>query len=465
MFKPLADVLAINASPAGPEAAFFEIGPRSGRLILSVVGGSVRGPPLSTIGFDPMGSFADALARGAHLAAAQTKCAAAAGLWHGGAYTCAITNAPTSAVAPQEEAMADLRERLLDDIASLVASLHGLVTVYPSSGVSQAEMDALHAKSRWVAGVSRALGGLGDSATHVARGTMAAVAAGLRVLGTDGAEDLDLGVRRTAGVDLFDGLGVGNVSADDDSSSSGAGVGGGKGVVSATGGPAALPYEQIRVGVHGIGAVGSQVLNAFLRGGTTWAVCSDVDPATVNEGRAAFMSDGRVGVLRQASADSPLLFRSEVDVLMVCSDNGVLNDHTIPLLDPDVRLVVPSVLAAFGRADTDAATCHQRGVPVVPDFISARMGTVLAAAELAGVVDPTRDGFVQRHYDELDDSSIAYHTQLALQVAMSSGLTPSSALDGLLAEALRRVNPTNPNRGRVQAAAVANMWRTTAPAE
>lgn len=169
------------------------------------------------------------------------------------------------------------------------------------------------------------------------------------------------------------------------------------------------PVAKLRVAVQGLGAVGEQLCRRLHAAGAQLVV-SDIVPARAEAAAAAF---GATAVAPERILLEPC------DVLAPCALGGVLTAAVCE------RLLARGVCGAANNifADAEAATLlHQRGVPVVPDFV-ANAGALIQGAtwHLQGVrVTEERLQRIGRTAGELLDRAQAEQvppSQLALQIA------------------------------------------------
>ncbi|HVF33463.1 MAG TPA: Glu/Leu/Phe/Val dehydrogenase dimerization domain-containing protein, partial [Acidimicrobiales bacterium] len=133
------------------------------------------GPALGGTRFHPYASEDEALEDVLRLARGMTYKAAAAGLDLGGGKAVIIGDPRT-----------DRSEALLRTYGRFVDSLSGRYVTAEDVGTTQADMDLIRRETRWVSGVSEALGGSGDPSPATAWGLFHAMkAARKHVDGTD----------------------------------------------------------------------------------------------------------------------------------------------------------------------------------------------------------------------------------------------------------------------------------------
>lgn len=294
-----------------------------------------------------------ALADALRLSRAMTYKAAVAGLPQGGGKG-VIMLRPDAQVTPR------LRRDALLDFGDTVAAVEGRYITAEDVGTSSRDMTVISRQTRHVAGLARSRGGGGDPSPLTALGVVHAIQACL---------DWTLSDPSLRGR---------------------------------------------RVGVIGLGHVGSRVARLCARAGARLVV-SDLDSSRRELARelgAKWVSPERA-------------LTAEVDVLVPCALGGILNEETVPQLrSPIVAGAANNQLAGDGIADLLAA----RGVLWAPDFVVNAGGLINIAVELAG-------------YDAAEARrrvrAIADTLRQIFEDAQSASITPLAAAMHLAWERLR----------------------------
>jgi leucine dehydrogenase len=229
----------------------------SGLRAIIAIHSTALGPGLGGTRFYPYESEELALVDVLRLSRAMTYKAAAAGLDLGGAKAAIIGD-------PER----DKSEELLRAYGRFVESLGGRYITAEDVGTRTRDMDIIRRETRWVTGVSPALGGYGE----ISPATAYALLHGLRAITLELWGSPELTGRRFA--------------------------------------------------VQGVGKVGYQIARRLVEEGGE-VIVADVDPQRV----AAAVHD--LGV-RAVAADS--IHRQPCDVFVPCALGGILNDETIPQL-------------------------------------------------------------------------------------------------------------------------------------
>jgi len=161
--------------------------------------------------------------------------------------------------------------------------------------------------------------------------------------------------------------------------------------------------------------------------------------------RQKFATDGRVSLLKQGSPESTFIFQAEADVFIPNALGGCLNPTTIPLLDPNLQLICGAAVNQLENVERDGRALMQRGIPLVPDLISSRMGAVLCADESSGIVGEG-DVWTERHFTKDWDLSIYNTTQLCLGLSDVYGKPPTEVAFKLASDHLAKPHPLWGNR-------------------
>lgn len=128
----------------------------------------------------------------------------------------------------------------------------------------------------------------------------------------------------------------------------------------------------LRIGVQGVGAVGSRLV-AHLQEAGAQVYISDVLPRRVDE---VARCRGAIPVAAAEIYDLPL------DILSPCGFGAVLSDHTIPRLK--ARIIAGAANNQLAAA-ADAARLHTRNILYVPDFAINAGGVIDIDGQRAGL--------------------------------------------------------------------------------
>jgi len=319
---------------AGHEEVIHCADPATGLRAIIAIHSTALGPALGGARFRPYRSEAQALADALRLSRAMTYKAALAGIDHGGGKSVIIGD-------PGHRT-----EALLRMFARYVDSLGGRYITAEDVGLTLADVDVMRSETPFVAGCSRAWGGLGSPSDATAAGVLAA---------------MRVAVERRLG---------------------------------------ARSLEELHVAVMGAGKVGARLVEGLVACGA-WVTVADIDPPAV----AAMVRQFGVAV---TTPDA--IHAVECDVFAPCALGGVLSSTTVPqlrcaavvgsannqlaeraeahqLADRGI-LYVPDYAANAGGLIHVAAEVRGTSADIVPDLVSRvedTCRTVLAEADVAGV--------------------------------------------------------------------------------
>lgn len=150
-----------HIAASGHEQVVFCSNPEVGLQAIIAIHSTALGPGLGGVRMWPFKSYEEAVRDVLRLSRGMTYKAAAAGLNLGGAKAVILGDAKK-----------DKTEALLRCFGTYVESLGGLYITAEDVGTSMADMEMIHAESRWVTGISPAQGGSGDPSPVTAYGTL-----------------------------------------------------------------------------------------------------------------------------------------------------------------------------------------------------------------------------------------------------------------------------------------------------
>jgi valine dehydrogenase (NAD+) len=186
----------------------------------------------------------------------------------------------------------------------------------------------------------------------------------------------------------------------------------GRGLTHATGSP---ELEGRRVGVIGVGKVGSALASRLVRAGARVIVC-DIDP----ERAERFAVDNGVELAPSAEA----ILGLELDVLSPCACGGLIDEALAGSIECHV-VAGAANNPLTGRAAARALAA--RGILYVPDFLANCGGLIHVASEWYGDRGPAPAESVARAMDRLE---------VAIATAEAEDLTPHEVAER---QALERV--------------------------
>jgi leucine dehydrogenase len=131
-------------------------------------------------------------------------------------------------------------------------------------------------------------------------------------------------------------------------------------------------FKGLRIGVQGVGAVGSRLARHLKEAGARVYI-SDVMPRRVKE----------VARRHEVTAVAPAeIYEQPLDIFSPCGFGAVLNEATIPRLK--ARIVAGAANNQLAAA-ADALRLHERGILYVPDFAINAGGVIDIAGQRAGL--------------------------------------------------------------------------------
>jgi valine dehydrogenase (NAD+) len=265
-----------------------------------------------------------------------------------------------------DDGRSDLREARMTAAAGVIDSLGGAYITAEDIGTTTADMDLMAGHTRFVTGRSRARGGIGDPSPATAETVFQAI---------------------------------------------------GRGLVHATGSDA---LDGRRVGVIGVGKVGSALAAKLVRAGARVIVC-DIDADRAER----FAVEAGAELAPSAEA----VLGMELDVLCPCAAGGLIDEAL-------ARSIETAVVAGAannpltGRAAARALAA--RGILYVPDFLANCGGLIHVACEWYGDRGPAPAESIARAMERLED---------AIAIGEAEDVTPHEVAER---QALARVERARP---------------------
>lgn len=187
-------------------------------------------------------------------------------------------------------------------------------------------------------------------------------------------------------------------------------------------GPASLRGR--RVGIAGVGKVGSRLADLLLEDGAT-VVVADVDPAACV---ALLARHPQVEVAAGVEA----LTAGDLDVYAPCAMGGALDEATVEVLTAEVVCgAANNQLVTQGRGGT-ADRLLERGITYAPDYLVSAGGVIQVADELLGF-DMER---ARRRTGGIFEA-----TRRVLATAAARNISPAQAADELAEERMAAARP------------------------
>ncbi|MBL7808126.1 MAG: Glu/Leu/Phe/Val dehydrogenase [Saprospiraceae bacterium] len=187
----------------------------------------------------------------------------------------------------------------------------------------------------------------------------------------------------------------------------------------------------MRISIQGLGNVGGALARYVIQSGVTKLYITDL----VQERMETIKSWAPEVVEILPSKES--LLQQECDIFAPCAGGKVIDDQSIPLLR--CRYIIGAANNQLERSEEHAAQLHQMGILYLPDFFINRMGIINCANEQYGWLESTLQEEVVKIYDD---------TVQLLQESRRRGISPQQMAMIQAAEALTRVHPIWPNRGK-----------------
>jgi valine dehydrogenase (NAD+) len=166
-----------------------------------------------------------------------------------------------------------------------------------------------------------------------------------------------------------------------------------------------------RVGIEGVGKVGSRLAGHLLEAGAQVVVC-DPDHAAVEALKAAHPDV-------EVVADAQALRREEIDVYAPCALGGSLDEAVVSGLTAEIVCGGANNQLAADRVEKLLA---DRGILYVPDYVANAGGLIQVADEIGGFSLARAKARAAGIYDT---------TRLILAEAAASGDSPATAADRL----------------------------------
>jgi valine dehydrogenase (NAD+) len=175
-----------------------------------------------------------------------------------------------------------------------------------------------------------------------------------------------------------------------------------------------------RIGIAGVGKVGSKLVNLLLDDGAS-VVVTDVVPAAVDRVRRAHPE-------AESVPDAAELVQADLDIYSPCALGGALDDDTVEALNAPV---------VCGGANNQLAhpgiekVLAERGILYAPDFVVNAGGVIQVADELRGFSLERATAKARGIFDT---------TRRVLALAETEGVTPVAAAERLAEERMSAVS-------------------------
>lgn len=185
------------------------------------------------------------------------------------------------------------------------------------------------------------------------------------------------------------------------------------------------------VAVQGLGNVGNALARYVLNSGVAKLYVTDL-----MQDRMEMVKSWSPEIVEILPSKEALLSQS-CDIFSPCAGGKVIDDHSIELLK--CRYVIGAANNQLERPEKHAARLHEKGILYLPDFFINRMGIINCANEQYGWLESTLQDEVVKIYDD---------TVNLLTASRQRGLSPQEMAMIQAGEALTKVHPIWPNRGK-----------------
>lgn len=219
----------------------------------------------------------------------------------------------------------------LKNFAKFISRLDGCYYTAEDLNLGTRDMDLIHNHTRYVTCVSRGIGGSGNPSRYTANGVVSALDQVIEYRGMD--------------------------------------------------------YQDLVIGIEGIGNVGSQILKYVIERRPRKIFIQDTDQDKLDIYKYRY--SGLFGI-----EVSENVIEEDIDVYMPCALGSTLNPQTIPHLKDTI---ICGAANNQLQDDSCAELLHRINADYIPDYLVNRMGIVNCANELNGYLED--DELINRHFD------------------------------------------------------------------
>jgi valine dehydrogenase (NAD+) len=178
--------------------------------------------------------------------------------------------------------------------------------------------------------------------------------------------------------------------------------------------------EGKRVGIEGVGKVGSKLADHVAEAGADLVIC-DVDPRAVERVR-----DKHPGAT--TVTDRHVLIGSDIDILAPCALGGTLDDEAVATLT--AKVVCGGANNQLAHAGIEKMLAD-RGILYAPDYVVNSGGVIQVADELRGFSFERAKGRAEKIFDT---------TRKIFSIAHEDGVPPAVAADRLAERRIAEVS-------------------------
>jgi glutamate dehydrogenase/leucine dehydrogenase len=225
------------------------------------------------------------------------------------------------------------RDALFGAYGEFVAKLGGVYYTAADIGTTNRDMQAILAANRFVTSLPPHLGGSGDPSSHTAEGVFQAIKTARKHL--------------TGNSDL----------------------------------------SEIFVAVQGAGKVGQPLIEKLLSANAKVFASEagfETDKAMLKNFQDKFPT---VRIVPCGGGHENDILAMDADIIAPCAVGGVINNRTIPLLKPSVKIICGGANNILGNEISDGESLYQKGIVFIPDFVCNWMGIVNSANEAFGYLE------------------------------------------------------------------------------
>jgi leucine dehydrogenase len=382
---PLCDLIESLEDFNEHEAVFVGIDSDFPTVFFAFVHNTNRGLSQGGLRFTGYGdNLSSVLTDGLRLSQGMSRKNAVSGLWWGGG---------KGVIPVTEELMEETfggniknqskRDELFAAYGKFVAKLNGVYYTAADIGTYGTDMKAVLTSNRFVTCIPMELGGSGDPSPHTAEGVFRAIKAIV------GENDL----------------------------------------------------SGLSVAVQGAGKVGKPLIEKLTNAGAKVFV-SDISFETNEDIVKEFVMEfPDAEIVPMGEGHENDIFALDVNIIAPCARGSVINQETIALIKPTVKIICGGANNILGNENKDGETLYQKGITYIPDFVCNWMGIVNCANEAFGYLE-------EDVKEQLENVSPT--VKLILKTAKEKNISHTEASHLLADEKIKEIPPLELliNRGR-----------------
>lgn len=381
--EPLRDLIKNLEAFAGHEAIFVGFNPEFPTVFFAFVHNTNRGLSQGGLRFTEYGDDLSAvLSDGLRLSQGMSRKNAVSDLWWGGGKgVIPVTAELLEKTFTGDIKNQDIRDRLFATYGQFVAKLNGVYYTAADIGTYGTDMKAVLSNNRFVTCIPMELGGSGDPSPHTAEGVFRAIKAVLKKESLSG----------------------------------------------------------LSVAVQGAGKVGRSLIQKLTDAGAKVFVSE-----MAFETNSGFLQDFRqefpsAEIVSSGSGHENDIFALDVDIIAPCARGGVINNQTIELIKPSVKVICGGANNILGNEEKDGETLYEKGIIFIPDFVCNWMGIVNCANEAFGYLEAD----VEEQLNKVSPT-----IELIMQTANAENISHTKASHRLADEKMKEIPPLDLLVGR-----------------